>query len=77
MRPIDHASDLSPDQRLRELARIFAAAVVRKRRRKPISQQLETAGNSLAAGLEVSPDTVLSVTNPVNGRESPTLGEPA
>lgn len=62
------------EQILRELARILAAAVLRMRGRCPAAMQLGTADDSRVDPLEVSPDTVLSVGNPVNGPESRTLG---
>jgi len=67
-------SNLSPDQRTRELACIFAAGVQRLRRRNMVAGQYETANDFSAGRREFSPDTVLSVTNPVNGRESQTPG---
>jgi hypothetical protein len=72
MRPYDDPSDLSPDQRFRELSRIFASGVLRLRRRVAVPQQRETVGNSFAGRLELLPDTVLSVSVPVNAPESPT-----
>jgi hypothetical protein len=78
-----HSTNLSQSERRRELASILARGTLRLRQRRVL---LGNAGhvsspkslpNSAAAGLELSPDTVLSVTNPVNGPESPTLGEPA
>ena len=71
------AALLTPDQRLRELARIFGVGVLRLRRRIPMTRRHEITGNSFAERLEVSPDTVLIVSVPVNAPESPTLGEPA
>ncbi len=68
---------ISPDcdlgDRLRELAQIFGKGVIRWRQRQ---RRLETP-NSINAGLEVSLETVLSVTNPVNGPENQRLGAPA
>lgn len=76
MRPLEDPSDLSSHQRFRELARIFSAGVLRLRRRIPVARHREISGNSFAGRLELSPETVLSVTNPVNRPESPTLGAP-
>lgn len=70
-------SELSAELRFRELAGIFAVGVQRLRRRNGTPSPSETAAETFAGRLEVSPDTVLSVTNPVNGPESPTLGAPA
>ena len=74
MRPMDRPSEFSPEQRLRELARIFAAGLIRWRKQQHRLAQTGTSPDSVAPGLEVPPDTVLSVINPVNGPESPTLG---
>ena len=76
MRPMN-SSEFSTDQRLRELARIFAMGVLRLRRRSRLAPRPEIAGNTCTGRLELSPDTVLSVTNPVNGPESPKPGAPA
>jgi hypothetical protein len=58
---------------LHELASILAVGVIR------LHQQRRRAGtqnppDSQAGRLEVSPEAVLSGTNPVYGRESPTPG---
>ena len=67
--------ELDGDQ-LVAIAAILASGVVRRlqHRRRAGTPNLS---DSLAAGLEVSPDTVLSVTNPVNGPESPKPGAQA
>ena len=68
MRPIDHCSEFPPEQVVREVARIFAAAVLRIRRRNLTARQVETAGNSCVGRLEISPDTALSVTTRLTAR---------
>jgi hypothetical protein len=55
-----------------ELAGLLARGVMRHLQQRRIGD--EQNQNSLASGLEVSPATVLSVTNPVNGPESPQQG---
>ncbi len=77
MRPIDRISELSPEQHLRELASIFAAGLIRWRKQQRRLARSGTCPDSGALGLEVRPDTVLSVTNPVYGPESPKPGAPA
>ena len=67
-----NAHELGPEARFRELATILALGVIRRQQRVAVgaiacSQKL---GGILPACLEVSNDTVLSVTNPVNGPES-------
>jgi hypothetical protein len=74
MRPRHRPSELSPEQRLRELATIFAAGLIRWRKQQHRLAQTGTSPNSVAPGLEVPPDTVLSVINPVNGPENPKPG---
>ncbi len=59
-------TELSPEQRRRELAGIFAIGVARLRQRRllvgePAAPPPETAPKSAASCLEVSGETVLSV----------------
>jgi hypothetical protein len=66
MPTLDDPDDISPDQRLRELARILAVGVARLRQRRllagePAEPPPETAPKSAASCLEVSGETVLSV----------------
>jgi hypothetical protein len=60
---------------LPEIATVLASGFLRWRKRR--QAHAGTSPNPEAPSLEVSPDTVLSVTNPVNGPESPKHGEPA
>jgi hypothetical protein len=62
----DDVSELSPEQRRRELAGILAAGVtrlhqLRRLNDKPATPHSETARKSASACLEVSGETVLSV----------------
>ena len=70
--------ELTETERLRQVASILAVGLLRLRKRAATAADKfrQESAEMPAAGLEVSPDTVLSVTNPVNGRESPTLGAP-
>ena len=82
MRPMDNPSELSPEQHLHELARMFAAGVLRLRQRRLSAGKAqlplpEIARESSAERLAFGSDTVLSVTNPVDGPESPKSGAPA
>lgn len=64
MRSFDDSSFLTPDERLSEVAGIFAAGVLRLHARAALSGDNlgpEKSPNSGAAGLEVSEETVLSV----------------
>jgi hypothetical protein len=71
----DHANETASKQRS-EIAKLLASGLLRlyQRRRRAGAQN---PPDSQAAGLELSPDTVRSVSVPVNAPESPTLGEPA
>jgi len=65
MRPTDDVSELTPDQRRRELVAILAAGVLRLRQRRlragePAAPP-KTAPDSAAGRLEVGAETVLSV----------------
>lgn len=67
MRPFDDPSELSSEQRHCELARVLAAGILRLRQRRllagePAASPRKTVEKSPAAGLEVSGQTVLSVT---------------
>jgi len=57
------AAPLTPDERFRELASILAIGVVRLRQRAalPTDDARKNLADSLAAGLEVPDETVLSV----------------
>lgn len=57
------AARLTSDERLREVASILAAGVLRLRRRAalPTDDSRKQSAKSSAAGLEVSNETVLSV----------------
>ena len=66
MRTFEPASELSSDQRDRELAAILAAGVLRLRQRQKISSHAakmsqESSAESAAKPLDVSGETVLSV----------------
>jgi hypothetical protein len=74
MRSIDRRSEHPPDHHLRELAQIFAAGVIRRWQQQRRLAKSDTCPNSATLGLEVGPHAVLSVTNPVNGPESPQQG---
>jgi hypothetical protein len=73
------ANDLAPEDRFKELASILALGVIRRRQRLALGStgSPQNPAEISPARLEISDDTVLSVTNPVNGRESPILGAPA
>lgn len=63
-----HAYELSQEQQLREVARMFAAGLLRLRQRRllagaPASSFLDRTGNLAANALEVPRETVLSVTD--------------
>lgn len=65
-RAADAQSDMSPDQRRRELAHILAFGVLRLRKRQwlacpPAETTRKTTEKPATAGLEVSDETVLSV----------------
>ena len=65
MRPYGHPSEMSPEQRRRELARILAAGVLRLRKRRLFSESpekpsSESSAESAAGGLDVPAKTVLS-----------------
>ena len=65
MRPLYDPSELSPEQRCRELAGILAAGWLRLRNRRLLAGQpakisRETSAESAAERLEVSGETVLS-----------------
>jgi hypothetical protein len=66
MRQFGDPAELSPDQRLRELAGIFAVGVMRLRRRRRQTGELGASPRNIvdepaASRLEVSGETVLSV----------------
>lgn len=66
MQLIDDVSELTPDQRRRELVAILAAGVLRLRQRRLRAGELaapppKTAPDSAAGRLEVGAETVLSV----------------
>lgn len=66
MRPLYDPSELSPEQRCRELAGILATGVLRLRKRRllagqPAETTRKTSVESAAERLEVSGETVLSV----------------
>ena len=66
MRPFAPPSELTPDQRRRELAGILAAGVLRLRKRRLLAGESaqttrKTSAESAAGRLEVSGETVLSV----------------
>lgn len=66
MRPFAPPSELSPEQRRRELTGILAAGILRLRKHRllesePGSTPRETSLESAASCLEVSGETVLSV----------------
>lgn len=79
MRPFEAASRVTPDERLSELAEIFAAGVLRLRRRSALplvepSHDRENVSESLANRLELSRETVLSVPT-VSGFREPAHAE--
>ena len=55
----DLAPEMSPDERLATLAAIFADALIRLKQRRILA--CPNPENTSREGLEVSPDTVLSV----------------
>ncbi len=57
---IDDPAELTADERMREIASIFAQGVLRRRKPKNVAEIPWKAGQP---GLELSPDTVLSVTS--------------
>jgi hypothetical protein len=66
MRLSDDVSELTPEQRRRELVAILAVGVLRLRQRRlragePAAPPPKTAPDSAAGRLEVGPETVLSV----------------
>ena len=63
MSDLSNTARLSPDDRLREVASILAAGVLRLRQRAalPTNETQETPAGMPATGLEVSDETVLSV----------------
>ncbi len=66
MRPLVDPSDLSAEQRLNELAGIFASGLMRLRKRQllvgePAEMPRKTSAESTAERLELSAETVLSV----------------
>lgn len=64
MRPSTDPADLSPDQRLSELARILAVGVLRLQKIRLLREiRDEAAANSAAGGLDVQAKTVLSGRN--------------
>jgi hypothetical protein len=65
MRPLHPPSELSPEQRRREIAGILAAGVLRLRRLlllvgEPAESSRKTSSESASESLEVSGETVLS-----------------
>ena len=71
----DDGNGTASDQ-LSELAHLLATGLLRLHQQRPRAG-VQNPPDFAAGRLEVSPDAVLSVTNPVNGRESPKLGAPA
>jgi hypothetical protein len=72
MPPISHPSELSPEQRRRELVGIFAAGVLRLRKRRlfgegPAGSPREFSADS-AAGALMTPRKSCSVDTTVNGQ---------
>ena len=69
MRPIDDSCSLTPDERLTEVAGIFAAGILRLHTRGALSGETanhpaqENLAESATSCLEVSDETVLSVHN--------------
>ena len=69
MRPIDDSDSLTPDERLAEIAGIFAAGILRLQTRAALSGEPakdsaeENLAKSASPGLEVPDETVLSVHN--------------
>lgn len=66
MRPFDVPTELSPEQRRRELVGILAIGVLRHRQRRLLAGEVaaptpKTVRESAAERLEVSDETVLSV----------------
>jgi hypothetical protein len=68
-------AEISPSERRREISSILARGILLLHHRH-FKAEINSA-NSEVDGLEVSPHTVLSVTNPVNGPESPEHGASA
>ena len=69
MRPIDDSDSLTPDERLAEIAGIFAAGILRLRTRAALSDDAahhsapKNLAKSATPSLEVPDETVLSVHN--------------
>ena len=63
-------SHLTPEERFCQVAAIFVLGISRVRAAAPLPP-LELIQDSRARGLEVSRQTVLTVTNPVNGAGEP------
>ena len=64
MRSFDDPAAMTPDERLSEVASIFAVAILRLHARAALScnnPALEESQNSTPPGLELSGETVLSV----------------
>jgi hypothetical protein len=73
-----HGIEQSDGEQVSALATILASGLTRwHQQQRRISQAAPNRSDSSATGLEVSPTTVLSVTNPVNGPENQRLGAPA
>ena len=74
-----NSAGLTLEERRRELSSILARGMLRLRGQLRWASDAaeKDPANSEDEGLEVSPDTVLSVTNPVNGPESPKPGATA
>ncbi|HWB07726.1 MAG TPA: hypothetical protein VG826_00675 [Pirellulales bacterium] len=64
MRSFDDSDELAPDERLSAIAGILAAGILRLQCRSALAAaaaESENPANSVAAGLEVSGETKLSV----------------
>lgn len=75
MTSVRDPDDMTEEQRIEEVGRLFATAVFRLRSRPVIAASSSlNPQESVASPLELSPQTRLSVTT-VNGFESPQRGE--
>lgn len=63
MKDVNDAADMTPDERLEEVASLLATGILRLRRRSalPAANDLEILPESLPDGLEVPAETRLSV----------------
>ena len=75
--PLESVLTVRTDDQLAEIARLLAIGLLRWHQQQRRLAQTGTCPDSALPGLEVSPATVLSGVNPVNGPENPRQGAPA